>query len=91
MHGFYNLQMRLMEQSEQHSLSQGLQTLQGVKLVTCLLLNITCSAVHCHKVGDWVIGNKLKSITNTLILELQMCYDAVRGYRECKGISTLPP
>ena len=55
----------LMEQGEQHFLSQGLQTLLGVKLATmhdhqekCLLLNITCSAVHCHEVGDWVIGKK---------------------------------
>ena len=49
----------LMEQGEQHSLFQGLQTSQGVKLATmhdhqegCLLLNLTCSAVHCHKDGD---------------------------------------
>ena len=49
----------LMEQGEQHNLSKGLHTLQGVKHATmhnhqetCLLLNITCSRVQCHKVGD---------------------------------------
>ena len=61
------------------SLSQGLQTLQGVKLATmhdhqegCLLLNITCSAIHCHKVEELVTENKVMSVTGTLIWKLQM-------------------
>ena len=67
----------LTEQGEQRSLFQGLQTSQGVRLATmhdhqewtegCLLLNITCSAVHCHKGGDLVKGNKVMSVRGALI------------------------
>ena len=52
------------EQGEQHTLFQGLQTSQGVRLATmndhqemCLLLNLTSFAVHCHKGGDLVTEN----------------------------------
>ena len=64
----------LTEQGEQHFLFQDLQTSQGAKLATmhdhqegCLLLNLTCSTVHCHKDGDLVTGNKVMSLTSTLI------------------------
>ena len=64
----------LMEQGEQHSLCQGLQTSQDVNLATmhdhqegCLLLNLTCSIVHCHKVGDLGTGKKVMSLISTLI------------------------
>ena len=64
----------LMEQGEQHFLFQGLQTSQAVRLATmhdhqerCWLLNLTCSAVHCHKGGDLVTGNKVMSLKGTLI------------------------
>ena len=68
---FLQLAMRLnmlTEQGEQHSLSQDLRTSQGVKLATmhdhqeeCSLFDITCSAVHCHKILDFQLLYHLTS------------------------------
>ena len=63
MSSLYNPQMRLNKLTEQGEQSQDLRTSQGVKLATmhdhqeeCSLFDITCSAVHCHKISNCFIS-----------------------------------